>query len=111
MVRDYIFTLVMADIKSLQELTKDAALRDAPFIDTIKTDLRTAIDATTINEAEYKVIYDIDTTLTTAQPLQKTRITNTIIKTLTDLGYKAFINDDAKLQITWVIATLSVAPL
>lgn len=108
----------MSDFKSLLTLAAELQVRDQPFIDTIKTDLIVLIDATTLAEIEYKVEYDINTTLlSTDGPLQVTRIQNNVLNSLRVKGYRTFISVtdlspiDPMLVITWKLAELSKAPL
>lgn len=105
----------MSDPKNIRVLTAEAAVRDQPFIDIINAELIIAIDAAILLETEYKVEYDINATLVgTDGPLQTERITNSVIKKLKSLGYKAAMRTPVLtelLVITWTIAELSVADL
>lgn len=105
----------MADPKNIRVLTAEAAARDQVFLDIIYPELIIAIDAAILAETEYKVEYDINTTLAgTDGPLQIERITNTVIKKLKSLGYRASMqtpDTTELLVVTWTIAELSVADL
>lgn len=105
----------MADPKNIRVLTAEAAARDQVFLDIIYPELIIAIDAAILAEIEYKVEYDINTTLAgTDGPLQIERITNTVIKKLKSLGYRASMqtpDTTELLVVTWTIAELSVADL
>ena len=98
----------MSEYKSILQLTKEADLRDQPYLDTIKSDLIAAIDTATIGEVEYKVIYDIDAIISTLLPLQQQRITLKVIRILKELNYaQPFIDENGKLTFTWTITTLT----
>lgn len=99
----------MADFKSILTLNKEAEEKDLPFLDIIKTDLITLIDAANQAEIEYKVVYDMTTPLSGLGPLQQERIKLKIVKRLRDLSYKADFTTDFELTIQWTIATLSTS--
>lgn len=100
----------MAEIKSLLKLTEEVKAKDQPIIDVINNEISLEIDSVMASEIEYKVEYNINTSLLVCDgPLQQERIRTIIIDGLKSKGYRAVMNSDDLLSITWTINNLTTS--
>lgn len=100
----------MAEIKSLLKLTEETRAKDLPIINSINNEISLEIDSVMASEIEYKVEYNIGTSLLVCDgPLQKERIRTIVMDGLKAKGYRASMQDEDILLITWTINNLSVS--